>query len=1003
MERAPESLDDLQPQDLSTSSSSTVIDLTRKGEECVSSVATLNSLVKSPGWCPNPATCDPHLTLSESPDSSDVKLQSGDQIHPDDALSHTTVTLSYVSRSHVCTTHDSLSQYSPLSGLPAISVLPLCSPPKSEALRGPNQHYSEQVEQPVPTKHFQSPSQAQLGSEDNDPAKESHEVKSDIISREMDEPFQEENNLSQKNSLGLENGDVDGWESPDVSAQTSPEPVVPAPRDGEETGGCEVVFVVSTKPDPVVIPGTTGVRNLCPLNREYISPLEDPVSPSVTSQDGIEDVFDLPQASSSPSADNCYSDTMGGLVWDGSGSESANQLGSKLIAYMGSESSHRDEQPVQKQNTVTEDVCLSDDSKNKPVNAHINGNATALQRTLNKEKLSARSGRGTRLEAIVMNINSSCYKMPGCIRTNKKPDPSRVAECDAKITSSESNGKPSLQKRTSRDKSSLLEDTVKQTVIPAEEGNDDNSNTDSNHDSTSDSLINHSEKPQNSTPPKSPPPAVHETKQPEQLSSSDPTVEIYTARVSPRTQSSKSPKKIKGKAAGSGVAPTATAKTTGSPRSQRKTHKGRKRSQCASMFSPKEPEIKLRYITYREEKRDLRMDSFSPFVHVERRQSSPSLCTVVNYPEEVTTDLKKGQQMPPGSFVTGAVPSTSCLQLGRATAHSQHQRSLVCCLCGQSANAMDLGDLHGPYYPEGYRPAAKRPAGVPGLKEEEEDSNSDSSSFSTIKERGRKRTVQQPSRHLRPAGQLWASDGTGGPAAKQALSDVDSAVSEDWYSAPLLPLEPCEYWLHEDCGIWSAGVYLVKGKVYGLEEAFRVAQETVTLHLRTFVWLYNLRRDKLSVFVGYKLWFDKRCGAVFISPILCIFRSARHAASQGPHWDASPKAVRTSTTTGVLWSQVSSALLPSIPPPYAVIKGQTPPARGYQSGPHMPRYQGLMAQTEADRKLADLLKSGGFLATFQLSRQPRVTSSPPVSVSRVIFTAQLFVFECISLYLLKRQ
>lgn len=62
-----------------------------------------------------------------------------------------------------------------------------------------------------------------------------------------------------------------------------------------------------------------------------------------------------------------------------------------------------------------------------------------------------------------------------------------------------------------------------------------------------------------------------------------------------------------------------------------------------------------------------------------------------------------------------------------------------------------------------------------------------------------------------------------------------------------------------------------------------------------------------------------------------------------------------------------------------------------------------MAQTEADRNLADLLKSGGFLATFQLSRQPRVTSSPPVSVSRVIFTAQLFVFECISLYLLKRQ
>lgn len=826
MERAPESLGDLQPQDLSTSSISTMIDLTKKGEECVSSVASLNSLVKSPGWCPNPATCDPQLTLSESAGSSDIKLQSGDQIYPDDALSHTTVTLSYVSRSHVCTPHDSLSQQLPLPGLPAISVLPLCSPHDSKALRDPNQHYSEQVEQPVdlniPKEHLQSPSQAQLGSEDNDPAKESHELKSDIISRDMNEPFQEENSLSQKNSLELENGEVDGWESPDVSAQTSPEPKVPAPGDGEETGGCEVVFVVSTKPDPVVIPDSVAVRNLCPLD-----PLEDPVSPSVTSQDGLEDVFDLPQASSSPSADNCYPDTMAGLVWDGSSSESANQLGCRLTAAMGSELSHKEEKPVQKQNTVAEPLI----GENKPVNARINGKATAHQRTLNEKKLPARPGRGTRLEAIVMNINSSSYKVSGCIRTNKKPKPSRVAECDVKITSSESNGKPSLPKRTSSDKASLFEHTMERAGIPAKEGNDDNSNTDSSHDSTSDSLITHAEKPQNSTPPKRPSPAGHanSAELPEQLCSSEPAGEVCVARVSPHTPSSKSPKKMKGKAAGSGVASTAAAKATGSPRSRRKPHKGRKRVQCASMFSPKEPEIKLRYITYKEEKRDSRRGSFSPFVHVERQQSSPPLCTVVNYPEEVRADPKKGQQVPPGSFVSGAVPSTSCLQLGRRSALSQQQRSLVCCLCGQSANAMDLGDLHGPYYPEGHRAAAKRPAGVPGLKEEEEDSDSDSSS-STIKERGRKRAIQQPSRHLRPAGPPWASDGTGGPPAKRVLSDVAPAVGEDWYSAPVLPLEPCEYWLHEDCSIWSAGVYLVRGKLYGLEEAIRAAHQTVRLH-----------------------------------------------------------------------------------------------------------------------------------------------------------------------------
>lgn len=854
MEQAPESLDDLQPQDLSTSSISTLIDSTRKSEECVSSNTSLNTLVKSPGWCPNSANCNPHLTFSESAGSSGINIQSGDQIHPDNALSHTTVTLSYVSRSHVCITHNSLSQHSPLSSLPAIDKLPLCSLHNSEELRGLNQHYSESVNLDIPKENFQSSSQAQLGSENNVPVKQSHEVKSKVISREFDEAFQEENSLSLKNS-GLENGEVVSWESPFVYIQPSPETLVPATGDDEKTGDC-AVFVVSKKPDPGVFPDSIGVRDLCLLNREYISPLEDPLSPSVISQDGVEDVFALPQASSSPSTNNYYPDTTGGFVWDGSSSKSANQLSSRLTADIGSDSSDRDEQIFLKQNStlepligVTGNVCMSDDSEKKPVNVHVNGNATALQRTLNEKKLPVRSGRGTRLEAIVMNINSSSYKVAGCIRTNKKPNPSRAAKCDAKITNSESTGQVSLRKRTSKNKASLLENSLKQTVIPVKEGKDNNCNTDINKDSTSHTLNNHSEKPQNSTPPEIPQPAVHTNlkKPSEQLSSSDPAMEIYVSRVSPCIQSSKSPKKTRGKAGGNPAR-----KTTCSPRNRGKKHKERKRSQCTFMFSPKEPEIKLKYITYKEEKRDLRMDSFSPFVHVEHQQSSPSLCTVVNYPEEVRTDLKKGQQLPSGNFVTGAVPSTSCLQLGRASVHSQHQRSLVCCLCGQSANAMDLGDLHGPYYPEGYRPAAKRPAGITALKGEEDDSDSDSSS-ATIKERGRKRIVKQPSHFLRVGAQLWAGDGTSSPAAKRAHLDRDTPMIEDWYSPPMLPLEPCEYWLHEDCGIWSAGVYLVKGKVYGLEEAVRVAQETVLLHFCTFVWLDSEHMDILSA-VGAKYY-----------------------------------------------------------------------------------------------------------------------------------------------------
>uniref|UniRef100_A0A8C4EFH1 PHD-type domain-containing protein n=1 Tax=Dicentrarchus labrax TaxID=13489 RepID=A0A8C4EFH1_DICLA len=169
--------------------------------------------------------------------------------------------------------------------------------------------------------------------------------------------------------------------------------------------------------------------------------------------------------------------------------------------------------------------------------------------------------------------------------------------------------------------------------------------------------------------------------------------------------------------------------------------------------------------------------------------------------------------------------------------HPDPSRSLVCCLCGQSANAMDLGDLHGPYYPEGYQPSTKTPAGTSGLKEDEDDYSDSSSSSCSMRGRGRKRAVPHTPRPLRPGARLkekgllesqrWCGDGTGSPAAKRARSDATSADVEDWYSPPVLPLEPCEYWLHEDCGIWSAGVFLVKGKVYGLEEAVKVAQETM--------------------------------------------------------------------------------------------------------------------------------------------------------------------------------
>lgn len=530
---------------------------------------------------------------------------------------------------------------------------------------------------------------------------------------------------------------------------------------------------------------------------------------------------------------------------------------------------------------LTNDVGVSDVLEDKPtvLIPHMNGDAKALQRTLKEKRLPMRSGRGTRLEAIVMNINSSRYKVSGCIRTSKKASASQTAASDCNLARPKRNNTLTIGKRTGRVKASPSVKTVKQNAVTQmKRGKTNSIITDSCKDSTSNcEILNNLKKSLDNTPPKipqlaeqkgakkepvdishrvhspqtrlaktrrktsaqlSPSFSVHKNseKEPDILSRPDPSVEVHVARFSPPP--SKSPSKGRGKGRATDIKSSPIGKTKAA-RSPKRRKKKQKRSHSASMFSPKEPEIKLKYINYKEEKRDLRLDNFSPFVRMEHHQSSLPQCTVINYPEEARMQHKKGQhpQAHPSGFISAVVPSTSCLQLGQASTHSQHQRALVCCLCGQSANAMDLGDLHGPYYPEGYQPSTKTPASKMGLKKNEEDYSDSESSSCSIRGRGRKRAIPPTLLPLRKGAQLkqkgllesqrWNSDRTSSPAAKRARSEGGSADPEDWYSPPVLPLEPCEYWLHEDCGIWSAGVFLVKGKVYGLEEAVKVAQETM--------------------------------------------------------------------------------------------------------------------------------------------------------------------------------
>uniref|UniRef100_A0A3B3T0X1 PHD-type domain-containing protein n=1 Tax=Paramormyrops kingsleyae TaxID=1676925 RepID=A0A3B3T0X1_9TELE len=120
-----------------------------------------------------------------------------------------------------------------------------------------------------------------------------------------------------------------------------------------------------------------------------------------------------------------------------------------------------------------------------------------------------------------------------------------------------------------------------------------------------------------------------------------------------------------------------------------------------------------------------------------------------------------------------------------------------------------LGDLHGPYRPIGTGPP-RPPPSTSHAPEEEESNQSDSSC--SLQGGALKRGFPSETAH----GQLGDRDGCLTHPTKRPK---EGALARE--------PDPVEYWIHEDCGVWSPGVFLVQGKLYGLEEAVRFGQETV--------------------------------------------------------------------------------------------------------------------------------------------------------------------------------
>ncbi|XP_057570559.1 retinoic acid-induced protein 1 [Hippopotamus amphibius kiboko] len=308
----------------------------------------------------------------------------------------------------------------------------------------------------------------------------------------------------------------------------------------------------------------------------------------------------------------------------------------------------------------------------------------------------------------------------------------------------------------------------------------------------------------------------------------------------------------------------------------------RRRQQQVLPLDPAEPEIRLKYISSCKRLRaDSRTPAFSPFVRVEKRDAFTTVCTVVNSPGEEPKPHRKPSSsssspcsfsldaagaclatLPGGSVLQSrpSLPLSSTMHLGPVVSKALSTSCLVCCLCQNPANFKDLGDLCGPYYPEHCLPKKKpklkervrpegtceeaslplertlkglecpaaaaattpatapaptpTPAATPG-KPPRPDGPADLAKQGSLRTsaRGLSRRLQS----------CYCCDGRGDGGEEAALADRNH--KHEGGKEP--PAEPGgdtqEHWVHEACAVWTRGVYLVAGKLFGLQEAMKVA------------------------------------------------------------------------------------------------------------------------------------------------------------------------------------
>lgn len=287
---------------------------------------------------------------------------------------------------------------------------------------------------------------------------------------------------------------------------------------------------------------------------------------------------------------------------------------------------------------------------------------------------------------------------------------------------------------------------------------------------------------------------------------------------------------------------------------KRRTSKGSKKQDQASKRAKKNTKIDgLREMAYDSGSNASSIRSRGPVVHVEGPRDSPLSIQVVNAPREEEEEKSKEKRKSVGNGnggrskrlshqndldYRGKVSRAGLFSSTLSSRYDAHttDSTWVCVFCKQGPHSVIPGDpsrphpnLAGPHIAAGTYTV---PAGVlsdlfgPYLigKERLEDGilSADEQEITTEQKKGGKNK-----RSLRYAG---LADQFSAKMGKKKRNSVESNTNAIFTGMTLHPggeEQRWEVWLHEQCAVWAAGVYMAGGRVTGLQEAVWDAAKSV--------------------------------------------------------------------------------------------------------------------------------------------------------------------------------